>query len=145
MNHASLASGKTLEILLAEDNLADAHMAIEIFRKCRTPLKITRVKNGEEALHHLQEAIHGKNATLPDLILLDINMPRKNGLDVLKEIRLHPATSNIPTLMLTCSETDADKHQAYESNANFYMVKPMDVSGFHELVKYVENVWLKGL
>jgi CheY-like chemotaxis protein len=145
MSPQTLKSPKPVRILLAEDNLADAHMALEVFKECKVAAEITRVKDGEEAVHNLKKAGPYRGKPLPDLILLDLNMPRMGGLEVLQEIKNDPKLREIPVLILTSSLADFDKRKSYEFKANFYMVKPAEVKGFFELAKYVEEIWFKGL
>ncbi|HTC20557.1 MAG TPA: response regulator, partial [bacterium] len=97
----TVKSPKPARILLAEDNLADAHMALEVFKECKVPAEITRVKDGEEAVHNLKKAGPYRGEPLPDLILLDLNMPRMGGFEVLQEIKNDPKLREIPVLILT--------------------------------------------
>jgi two-component system, chemotaxis family, response regulator Rcp1 len=136
---------RPIKILLAEDDLADARLTFEVFKQCNIPVEIARVRDGEDALAYLRmEGEHSK-ATVPDIIFLDLNMPRVNGLEALAAIKSDPRLRDIPVLMLTCSRSDQDKSNAYESKANFYAVKPADLNEFFEFAKFVQEIWLKGL
>jgi CheY-like chemotaxis protein len=134
-----------VKILLAEDDLGDANLTLEVFKSSTMPVEITRVKDGEEALAYLKKEGDYAFVPSPDLIFLDINMPRVNGLEVLEVIKNDSELKKIPVLMLTCSRSDEDKKKAYESKANFYMVKPTDLNEFFEFVKYVEQIWIRKL
>lgn len=145
MSLSTLKRQKQVKILLAEDNLADAHMALEVFKGCKVPVEMIRVKDGEEAVQYLKKTGSNGIEALPNLILLDLKMPRMGGLEVLHEIKNDIKLREIPVLVLTSSMADVDKREAYESKANFYMVKPTEMDDFFGLVKYVEDFWLKGL
>jgi chemotaxis family two-component system response regulator Rcp1 len=134
-----------VHILLAEDDLADANLTLEIFKKSNFPLEIERVKDGVEALAYLRQQGPYARTRRPDLILLDLNMPRLGGLEVLDEVKRDPQLEAIPVLILTCSKSDMDRIKAYESKANFFAVKPSDLEQFFEFIKYLEDYWLKGL
>lgn len=136
---------RPIKILLAEDDIADAKLTFEVFKQSNIPVEISRVRDGEDALAYLRKEGEHSNATLPDIIFLDLNMPRVNGLEALAIIKDDPKLKDIPVLMLTCSRSDLDKSKAYESKANFYVVKPADLNEFFEFAKYVQEIWLKGL
>ena len=136
---------RPIKILLAEDDLADANLTFEVFKNSAIPVEITRVKDGEDALAYLKKEEPYTSAPSPDLIFLDVNMPKISGFEVLQMIKGDPELKKIPVLMLTCSRSDEDKMKAYEAKANFYMVKPSDLDEFFEFVKYVEDIWLKKL
>ncbi len=140
----TLKKENQVKILLVEDNLADAHMALEVFKTSKVPLEITRVKDGEEAVQYLKNIGEYGVEPLPNLILLDLKMPRMGGLEVLHAIKNDEKLREIPVLVLTSSLADMDKRKAYESKANFYMVKPTEMNDFLGLVRYVEDIWLKG-
>ena len=124
MVSATPKSSRPIRILLVEDDLGDAGLTLEAFKESKTPIEVIQARDGDDAISYLKNASSPKGGPLPDLVLLDLNMPKKNGLEVLEEIRNDPQLREIPVLILTCSRSDADKHRAYEANANFYIVKP---------------------
>jgi len=138
-------SSVPIKILLAEDDLGQANLTMKIFSEAKTPFEIVRVRDGEEAIRYLKKEGSFNTAKTPDMILLDVNMPRMNGFEVLENLKSDPLLSEIPVLMLTCSNSDADKALAYEKKANFYIVKPGELYQFYDVVKYVEEIWLSGL
>jgi CheY-like chemotaxis protein len=144
MPSASL-SPKPVTILMAEDDLSDATLALRAFQDCEIPTEIFRVKDGEEAISYLKKESPYGGAVSPDLILLDLKMPKVDGLEVLQEIRNNPAWKETPVLILTGSKADEDIQRAYEYKANFYIVKPTELDAFFGVMKYVERFWLSRL
>jgi chemotaxis family two-component system response regulator Rcp1 len=136
---------RTLDVLLVEDNHSDALFAFEAFKNFKIPVDLIRVSDGEEALAYLKKENKHAGVQTPDLILLDLNMPKKGGLEVLTEIKNDPELKEIPVLILTSSQSNEDLEKAYEAHANFYIVKPPDFSGLCEAVKYLEEIWLPTL
>src|SRR5580698_6766158 len=138
-------SARPVRILLVEDDLGDANLTAEAFKESKIPVDMKRAADGEDALKYLRKEGAYRGVASPDLILLDLNMPRKTGLEVLDEIKNDPRLSEIPVLVLTCSKSDADIRRAYDAKANFYIVKPTDLNEFYAAMKYVEEIWLKGV
>ena len=124
-------------ILLAEDDTLDQKAVIRAFRdlKIVNPLKI--VENGEQALSFLKQSA----TTLPSLILLDLNMPRMNGLELLNIIKHDEALKQIPVIVLTTSSEDSDRAQSFELNVAGYMIKPIEYKEFIELIKTLYSYW----
>ncbi|HVZ80407.1 MAG TPA: response regulator [bacterium] len=136
---------RSIRVLLVEDNLGDVTLMMEAFKGCKTPVQVFRVKDGEEAIQYLKRrGVHG-DAHKPDLVLLDLNMPKKSGFEVLEEIKDDPALKEIPVVILTNSKLDSDIQRAYESRANFFMVKPSDLDGLFAATRYIEDIWLRSL
>lgn len=133
---------RNVRVLLVEDNAGDASLTLEAFEETGFPLDLVRVADGEEAMDYLLQQGKYAHAAPPDLVLLDLNMPRKDGHWVLSEIRKHPRFSQLPIVVLTCSKNDDDLRRAYEGRANFYMVKPADLDQLFQTVRYLEDVWL---
>ena len=134
---------KIAEILLVEDNEGDIFLTKEAFEESKIACKIEVCKNGEDALDYLfKKGIHS-NANKPDLILLDINIPKINGLEVLKQIKLDVDLRKIPIIMLTTSSNKADIDKAYENHANSYIIKPIDMQEFLNAVLKIEEFWLQ--
>lgn len=131
------------KILLVEDDDAHAALVTRNLNKHLVNAKIHRASNGEEALNYLfQRDINQVDLYCqPTLILLDLRLPRIGGLEVLKEIKSHPRLKKIPTVILTSSEAKPDVDEAYEYNANSYIVKPLDFSRFSELLKDLSIYW----
>ena len=133
---------RNVRVLLVEDNLGDASLTLEAFKESRFPLDLVRVADGEEAMDYLLQRGAFSGAAPPDLILLDLNMPKRDGHWVLSEIRKYPRFSQVPIVVLTCSKNDDDIQRAYEGRANFYLVKPTDLDQVFQIVRYLEDVWL---
>jgi len=136
---------RVLNILLVEDDQADAVLVFEAFKNFKTPVNLIRVKDGEEALAYLKKESKYAGVLAPDLILLDLNMPKKGGIEVLAELKSDPQLKEIPVLVLTSSQSDSDVRTAYAAQANFYIVKPPDFPAFCEAMKFLEDIWLPTL
>lgn len=130
-----------MDILLIEDNPGDARLASEAFKEVTYFSRIHLIPDGVQAMAYLrgqppyQEAIH------PDIILLDLNLPRKDGRSVLAEIKADPALRHLPVIVLTTSQAEADIARAYDLHANCYIVKPTDFDQFAEVVRGIEAFW----
>lgn len=134
-----------VEILLCEDNKRDADLTIRALKKKNIGNKIVWVKDGEEALDYLfgRNTYEGRSVTdYPRVILLDLKMPKVDGLEVLREVRSHPDTKFIPVVIMTSSEEEKDIVQSYELGVNSYIVKPVDFSKFTEAVSKVGYYWM---
>ncbi len=137
-----MSEGKTVEILLIEDNPADARLALEAIREAKVHNRLTWVSDGIEAMARLRkQAPYGESAR-PDLILLDLNLPKKDGREVLAEIKADPQLRRIPVVILTTSQAEEDIIKAYNLNANCYITKPVDLEQFLRIVKSIEEFWL---
>ena len=134
-------AAKPIDILLVEDSPTDAELTIEALRQGRIPNRVHHVEDGEDAVAFLNgEAEHA--ADLPDLILLDLNMPRKNGFEVLRDIRSSQRLRRIPVIVLTTSSDDVDVVTAYELAANCYITKPVSLPDFVKAMQAFEAFWL---
>jgi len=136
----------SVELLLVEDNVNDAELAIRELKKHQFTNKIFHVRDGEEALDFIfatgkYKGIRSLQAP-PRLILLDIKMPKVNGLEVLKKIKSDERTKAIPVVMLTSSKEDPDMKNSYQLGANSYIVKPVNFVGFAEAIKNLGFYWL---
>jgi two-component system, response regulator len=132
-------------ILLVEDNPDDAALTIRAFKKNNINNKIVTVTDGEQALNYLFGAheFAGRNTSeMPAVILLDLKLPKLDGLQVLKEIKSHPLTKTIPAVVLTSSLEKHDLVKSYHSGANSYIQKPIDFDNFFETVKQLGKYWL---
>ena len=139
-----MTSRRNMNVLLAEDNPAEAYLTEQAFKELDNAgsRQLHHVKDGEEALKFLHREGDFADVPRPDLVLLDINMPRKTGFDVLKSIRADEQLRMLPVLMLTTSSSDSDIETAYKEHANCYLTKPTDIDQFFELVKNIDTFWL---
>ena len=133
---------KPVDILLVEDNPGDVRLTQEAFREARTPIKINVAMDGEEAIAYLRRQPPFQNATRPDLILLDLNIPKKDGREVLAEIKADPLLHDIPVVVLTTSNAEQDIQKTYNLEVNAYINKPVDFDRFFDIVQKIEDFWL---
>lgn len=133
---------KPVHILLVEDNEGDILLIEEAFEKARLVNNITVVRNGEAAIQFLLKEGDYFNVKPPDLIILDVNLPRKNGHEVLEFIKTSDDLKQIPVIMLTTSSSDKDIERSYEKHANCYITKPVNVDDFMKAVMSIENFWI---
>lgn len=131
-----------IQVLLVEDNAADIRLTQEAFREADIHNKIHIVTDGASALAFMRKQAPYKDAPLPDLVLLDLNLPRKHGTDVLREIKQDPALRRIPVVILTTSRDESDVRRSYDLHANCYLVKPTAYEGFLETVYSIRDFWL---
>jgi CheY-like chemotaxis protein len=134
-----------IEILIVEDNPHDAEMAIRAFKKNKLANEIKVVEDGEEALDFIfaRGAYSHRSITCrPKIILLDLQLPKINGLEVLKEIKQNPETKIIPVVMLTSSKQESDLVESYQLGVNSYIVKPVDFDKFVDAVREIGSYWL---
>ena len=131
-----------IEILLVEDNPGDARLTLEGFKDAKVKNNITVAENGVEALAILHCDGDYESAPLPDLILLDLNMPKKDGREVLAEIKADDRLRHIPVLVFTTSDADRDIVDAYNLQANAFITKPIDFDEFTNVVRSMEEFWL---
>ncbi len=125
-----------------EDSPSDADMTMESFSDSKVINNLHLVVDGMEALDFLYQRGKHVNAVRPDLILLDLNLPKKNGMEVLEEIKEDPTLKYIPVVVLTTSSAEQDILESYKLHANSYMVKPVDFEQFVLVIKSIENFWL---
>ena len=136
-------SSHVVEILLVEDNPGDARLTQEALREGKLRNRIHHVCDGVEALAFLRREGEYRDAPVPDIILLDLNMPRKDGREVLMEIKADPQLRFIPVVVLTTSEAENDVVKSYELHANCYITKPVDLEKFTAIVHSIEDFWLQ--
>ncbi len=130
-------------ILLVEDNEADVELTLRAFRRRKLSNPVAVARDGEEALDY----VHGRGAfagqaPLPGIVLLDLRLPKVDGLDVLREMKSHPAYRSIPVVVLTTSDEDRDVKASYELGAASYIVKPVEFDKFLEVVERIDLYWL---
>jgi CheY-like chemotaxis protein len=133
---------RAIEILLVEDNPGDVRLTQEALKENKIRNNLHVAKDGVEAMSFLRKLGGFSDAPRPDLILLDLNLPRKDGREVLTEIKTDEKLRSIPVVILTTSDAEDDVAKAYHMHANCYIRKPIDLNRFIEVVKVVENFWL---
>ncbi len=132
-----------IEILLVEDNEGDVGLVEEVFEDARIRNIIHVAEDGEEAMQFLNKEKKFVNAPTPDLILLDLNLPGKDGREVLEEIKTDNKLKSIPVVVLTTSKAEEDIIKSYDLHANSYITKPVDFDQFIRVVKSIEDFWLE--
>jgi chemotaxis family two-component system response regulator Rcp1 len=136
------AEGTPIEILLVEDNPDDADLTLDALRDGRIRNRVTVLDDGVEAMAYLRRQGRHAAAVRPDLILLDLNLPRKNGREVLAEIKQDPSLRRIPVVIMTSSDDEKDILAAYNLYVNCYVTKPVDLDQFIKVVKTIKHFWL---
>jgi CheY-like chemotaxis protein len=131
-----------VEILLVEDNPGDARLAIEALKDAKVRNNLHWVEDGVEAMNFLKRKGDHADAPRPDVILLDLNLPKKDGREVLSEIKTDDELKRIPVVILTISNAEEDIIKSYNLHANCYIRKPIDLNRFMEVVKSIEDFWL---
>lgn len=131
-----------IRVLLVEDNPGDADLTREMLETCKHAIEITLAIDGEEAVDYLMK--HGRHsaAETPNLILLDLNLPRRSGAQVLAEVKKHPQLRTIPVVVLTSSDAEKDIAQCYQLGVNSYVTKPGDLSAYISNVESIVGFWL---
>lgn len=137
----SRSNVKDIEILLVEDNPGDVRLTMEALKDCKMRNTLYVVEDGEEALSFLYKKGKYADAPHPDLILLDLNLPKKNGKEVLSEIKENPNLKRIPVVILTTSKAEEDILKTYDLHANCYITKPVDFDQFISVVRKIEDFW----
>lgn len=134
--------GKEIHILLVEDNEGDIVLAKEALKEAKIKNKITVLTDGEQALHYLFRENGYADAPYPDLILLDMNLPKVNGLEILAKIKADPVLKVIPVVMLTTSTSESHVLDAYRNYVNCYINKPIALEEFITVIRIIESFWL---
>ena len=135
-------AGAPVEILLVEDNPGDVRLTLEVFKEAKLANKINAVEDGVEAMAYLRREGKYANAVRPDVILLDLNLPRMDGREVLEKIKLDKDLRSIPVVILTTSRAEEDILRSYNSHANCYITKPVDLGQFTKVVESIDDSWL---
>src|SRR2546421_1460051 len=136
------ARGEPIEILLVEDSPDDADLTIDALRDGRVRNRITHLEDGVEAMAFLRRQGGYADAPRPDLILLDLNLPRKSGREVLAEVKQDPDLRRIPVVIMTSVDDREEIREAYNRHANCYVTKPVDLDQFIGVVRSIEDFWL---
>lgn len=135
-------SKSTWEVLLVEDNMADAELTVDTFADVNSAATVHHVTDGEDALAFLRREGKHMHAPAADLVLLDLNLPRKNGREVLSEIKSDRNLKLIPVIILSSSTSPRDILNSYDLSANCYLHKAENLAGFHRIVSAVNDYWL---
>jgi CheY-like chemotaxis protein len=131
-----------IEVLLVEDSPGDVRLTQEAFKDAKVHINLHVASDGAKAMAFLKHEGEYANAPRPDLILLDLNLPKKDGREVLAEIKDDPKLRSIPVVVLTTSSSEADILRSYMLHANSYITKPVDLEGFLTVVKSIDSFWL---
>jgi CheY-like chemotaxis protein len=131
-----------INILLVEDNEGDILLTTEALEEGKISNTLKVIRDGATMLNYLKEIAENSPSELPDLILLDINLPKKNGHEVLIEVKSNKLLKHIPVIMLTTSSSEVDILKSYQEHANCYLIKPMEVSDFLKVIEKIEDFWL---
>src|SRR5439155_118454 len=135
--------GRPAEILLIEDNEGDIRLTQEVLKDGKVRNRLSVARDGEQAMAFLRRQGEFSDAVRPDLILLDLNLPRKDGREVLNEIKQDPQLRVIPVVVLTTSNSEQDVLTAYEHHTNCYICKPVDLEQFINVIRSIEGFWLQ--
>ncbi len=133
--------GRAIRILLVEDNLGDIRLTKEVFKTSKILNEIDTATDGEEAVNYLMKKGKYENYKTPDLILLDLNLPKKDGREVLAEVKSNINLKKIPIVILTISKAEEDIIKTYNLHANCYISKPIDLNQFNQVIKSIEDFW----
>jgi len=132
---------RPVEVLLVDDSQADIRLTKEAFKEWQVANHISVVTDGAAAIEFLHREGEFKDAPRPDVVLLDLNLPRKNGPEVLEEIKNDPDLRRIPVMVMSTSNLDQDLHRAYDLHANCYIAKPGDLERYMDVVRSIEQFW----
>ncbi|HDQ44157.1 MAG TPA: response regulator [bacterium] len=135
-------SGDPIDILLVEDNPGDVRLTQEAFKAGKIRNNLYVVRDGVEALDFLYRKAPYETAPVPDLILLDLNLPKLDGREILEKIKSHDPIRRIPVVVLTTSKADEDVIRSYNLHANCFITKPIDLDEFFRVIRAIENFWL---
>ena len=138
-----LVAGRPARVLLVEDNEADVRLTREALREAGENVRLSAVGDGEQALAFLRREAGFTEAPRPDLVLLDLNLPRKDGIEVLAEMRADERLACIPVIVLTSSAAQQDIDACYARGANAFVVKPQDLDAFVDLIGAIRSFWLE--
>ena len=136
-----LEASRPIEVLLVEDDLGDVELTKEAIEATRLAVKLSVVRDGEEAMAYLRKEGSYADAASPDLVLLDLNMPRKDGREVLRDMKDDPILTHIPVVVLTTSDADEDIMKSYDLGANCYVTKPVGLEQFMKVVQSIGDFW----
>jgi CheY-like chemotaxis protein len=141
MTTATLNKTEPVQVLMVEDNMADVFLVEKAFKNSRWPVQLSLAIDGQEAMDCLKGEGLFTSSYRPDIIFLDLSMPKKSGFEVLSEIRSDSGFDNIPVIVLTNSKSEDDMERVYAARANFYLVKPHDFEELSAAIRHVEIGW----
>ncbi len=133
---------RPIEILLVEDSPSDMKLTLAVLEKAKASNRVRHVEDGVDAMNFLRRAGEYADAPRPDMILLDLNLPRKDGREVLAELKADPDLAAIPVIVLTTSKAEQDVLRSYELHANCYITKPVEFNSFLDIIRSIEKFWL---
>ena len=133
---------KQIDILLVEDNPGDVRLIIEAFKDAKAPVNLVVAQDGLEATQILYNKDKYSNSIRPKLIILDLNLPKKSGREVLKEVKNDPNLKSIPIIILTTSSSQGDVKETYQNSVNAFITKPVDLNQFINVVNSIQDFWL---
>lgn len=136
-----MQEGKTIEVLLVEDDPGDVELTLAVMKKSKLKINLSVVNDGEEAINYLYKKESFQDVKSPDLILLDLNLPRKDGREILKCIKQDKKMRLTPVVVLTTSEANEDIVRTYSYGANCFITKPIGLENFKRIVASIENFW----
>ena len=139
----SRVQGELVDILLVEDNPGDVRLTVEVLKEARIRNRLHVCPDGVEALEYLRTRGKYTDAVRPDIVLLDLNLPRKDGREVLAEIKNDPGLRVVPVVVLTTSAADQDVLRSYDLHANCYITKPVDLAQFIRVIDSIRDFWLE--
>ena len=134
---------KRKRLLLVEDNPGDIRLTLEAIKECKIEIDMDVVSDGDKVMSFLYKEGEFQNAERPDIIMLDLNLPKKNGIEILKEIKSSPKLKRIPVIAVTTSEADHDIFKAYDTHANAYILKPVDFDDFTRVIQQMDAFWFR--
>ena len=132
---------KTIDVLMVDDDPGDVRLTQEVLKADKANIRMTVCVDGQDSMDYLHRTGKYANATRPDVILMDINMPRKNGLEALREIKANPGLCEIPVVILTTSDSDADVYAAFRAMAAFFVTKPANLPKFRQVIQDLGKYW----
>lgn len=138
-----VSNHQAVNVLLIEDNPADVRLFRQALLQTATPHRLSILEDGEDALNYLLHRGAHTDAPAPDLIVLDLNLPRRNGLEILKEIRADSNLRRTPVVVLTSSARQSDVNTAYENGANMYLLKRRSLPEIEDLIRFIATIWLE--
>ena len=136
-----MEKSRLINLLLVEDDSGDIELTSEVLQESRFRVNLNVVRDGTEAIAYLTHSPPYESAILPDLVLLDLNLPRKNGQEVLREIRASRDIRHLPVVVFTMSDAKRDVQESYQVGANCYITKPIDIDGFTQAIQLLEDFW----
>lgn len=140
-----MTSASPIELLIVDDDQGDIDLALELLQESKYTLNIQVLTDGEKAIHYLRKQPPYQNSNRPDLILLDLNLPKKHGFEVLNVVKQDPDLKTIPVIILSTSHLDKDILKSYTLGANCYLTKPMDYNGFMQVIRSLDEFWFSSV